>query len=288
MTAGTPLLIAQISDLHIGFDGDEPDERNTRRCAEVLAFVGTLDPVPDLLVVTGDLTERGDPASYRRLKAMLAGLPMPVKLMTGNHDRRAAMLAAFPETPVADGFVQEAIELDGRRLILLDTLEEGRAGGAFDEARADWLASRLAERPDAPTLLALHHPPFAVGIDWMDPMPDAPWIGRLARVVAGAPQVAGMMAGHLHRPIATMFAGRPFVVASSVAPQIALDFRQTDVDADGRALIVEEPPSFVLHRWADGLLASHFVRVEPKPALARLDGAMVPVIAGLRQEGPGD
>lgn len=282
------MLIAQITDLHIGFAGDDPDERNSRRCRQVIACLRALDPLPDLVLVTGDLTERGDRPSYRRLKEMLAELPMPVKLMTGNHDQRAALLEIFPAATVAGGFVQEAVDYDGRRLILLDTLEEGRAGGAFDEPRAAWLIDRLAEAPATPTLVALHHPPFTVGIDWMDPVADAPWVERLGRIIEASPQVIAMIAGHLHRPIAATFAGRPFVVASSVAPQIALDFRRTDTrEPDGRPLIVDEPPSFVLHRWSRGGLVSHFVRVEPRPPLARLDGHMVAVIDGLRREGPG-
>ena len=86
---------------------------------------------------------------------------------------------------------------------MLDTLEEGRHGGAFCETRAAWLAARLDEAPERPTLIALHHPPIDTGIDWLTERPDAPWIARLHDVLVGRPNIVGMIAGHVHRPITT-------------------------------------------------------------------------------------
>lgn len=287
-----PLLVCQISDLHVGLEGDGPEERCARRARAVIAAVAALDPQPDVVILSGDLTDRGDAGSYRVLRDLLAPLTMPVLPMVGNHDRRAAMLDTFPDTPVEHGFAQSAHALPGpagnHRLLLLDTLDEGRGGGAFCAARAAWLDATLRDAPDTPTLVALHHPPFAVGLDWMDPSADAPWIARLRAVVARHPQIVGLMAGHLHRPVAAVWEGRPCVVASSVAPQLALDLRPTPLDApDGRPLVVLEPPAYVLHRWRGRALASHFVRVEAAPALVRLDGAMMPVLAGYRADNRG-
>ncbi len=275
------LLICQISDLHIGLDGDAADERATVRARAVIDRIAALDPAPDVVVLSGDLTDRGDALSYRRLRDLLAPLPMPILPMTGNHDRRAAMLAVFRPTPTAGGFVQYSHRLSDRRLILLDTLDEGRGGGAFCTERAAWFDAALSAEPDLPTLVALHHPPFGVGIDWMDPREDAPWIERLRRVVSRHPQIVALIAGHLHRPIAANWMGRPCMVASSVAPQLAPDLRATPLAApDGRPLVVLEPPAFVLHRWSADALASHFMQAATATPLVRLDASMADVLAG--------
>src|SRR3546814_16483896 len=65
------------------------------------------------------------------------------------------------------------------RFIILDTLEEGRHGGAFCDVRARWLADRVAEALDRPTVIVLHHPPIDTGIEWMTTGLNEPWeIGR--------------------------------------------------------------------------------------------------------------
>jgi 3',5'-cyclic AMP phosphodiesterase CpdA len=280
------MLIAQITDLHLGFDADGPDEPNARRLAATLEAILAQRPRPDLLLVTGDLTERGAPASYRRLKQMLAQTPIPACLTVGNHDDRAAFRAVFPDVPHMDDYVQYVADHGGVRLVVLDTLEEGRHGGGFCAARAGWLAARLAES-DRPTLLVLHHPPIETGVAWMTTDPREPWVRRLAEAVAGHPQVRGLVCGHIHRPIATVWRGLPLAVCPAVAPQVALDFTPIDPDApDERPMVVDEPPGFSLHRITAEGLASHFATVGPAAVLARYGERMQPLVRRLAGERP--
>ncbi|MET0371655.1 MAG: phosphodiesterase [Sphingobium sp.] len=260
------MLIAQITDLHIrpGEDG----RRNDARLLQVLDRVA--DAGPDLVIATGDLTDEGDEPSYRRLRQLLGALPMDVHLALGNHDCRAAMLRVFPETPVEDGLVQYVIDSGARRIIVLDTLAEGRHGGHFSPAQGAWLAARLAEAPDRPTLIALHHPPVDSGIGWMDAESEEGWAAPLEAAVAGHMQVAGYITGHIHRPSVAQFGGRPLVIGSSTAPQVALDLALMPIArGDGRPLIVEEAPGFVLHRWTAQGLVSHFADARDNAVLAR-------------------
>ncbi|MFX6808026.1 metallophosphoesterase, partial [Acinetobacter baumannii] len=68
------MLIAQITDLHLGLSGGYAGDHNGARLARVLDALVALAPRPDLLLVTGDLVENGDLASYRQLHAALSGL----------------------------------------------------------------------------------------------------------------------------------------------------------------------------------------------------------------------
>ena len=199
------MLIAQITDIHIGFDRDNPGEANLVRFRALLARLAEGPNRPDLLLLTGDLTEHGDAASYARLADALAGFPAPVWPIPGNHDTREALAAAFPQIRLADGFAHYALDLGGLRLLMLDTTEPGRHGGAFCETRAAWLARELTARPDRPTLIAMHHPPIVSGVAWMDPDPAAPWIARFVAATRGHGQIVGIASGHLHRPILTNY-----------------------------------------------------------------------------------
>jgi 3',5'-cyclic AMP phosphodiesterase CpdA len=278
------MLLAQITDLHLGFESDAPDEPNTLRLEATLEAVLGGRPRPDALLVSGDLTEHGDEASYRRLRAILDGLPVPAHLSLGNHDKRDAFRAVFPEAPDAGGFLQYAVEDAAVRLLVLDTLEDGRHGGGFCPTRAAWLAERLAESA-RPTLLVLHHPPIETGIDWMTVGEHEPWIERFAATVRGQEQILGAVCGHIHRPIATVWRGLPLSVCAATAPQLALDLTPLDPEApDGRALIVEEPPAYALHRITPEGVLSHFATVEPAHVLARYDDRMQPLIRALAAE----
>jgi Icc protein len=278
------MLIAQITDIHLGFEPDDPDEPNRRRLDAVLAALTAMTPRPDLLLMTGDLADAGDDAlAYRRLKEATADLPFPAYPAVGNHDGRGAFAAAFPDF-VAGGFVQ--YEIAGPlRILVLDTLEEGRHGGGFCELRADWLARRLRERPSQPTLIALHHPPVDAGLSWLSENRDADWMRRLEAAVMGHDQVVGMVAGHLHRPVVTRFAGTTLAVSAATAAQLALDLGTIDPESpDGRPLVVDEPPAFALHLWTGRGLVTHFARVGDDPVLARFDARMQPLVRLLAEE----
>ena len=267
------MLIAQITDLHVGFSGDRPDEPNLLRLERIVGTLAALEPRPDLLIATGDLTEHGDEASYRRLADTLAPLPFPVFYALGNHDKRAAFRTVFADVATADGFVQYAIEDGPLRCLVLDTLDENRHGGAFCAERARWLADRLAEQPGRPTVVLLHHPPAEVGIAWMDPDPAEPWIARLAGALAGHDNIVGIIAGHVHRPICLPWEGHTLTVCPSSAPEVALDLVPDDPDhpENGRLTILAGEPGFALHYWTGTRLVTHF-GAPPGPVIAALKG----------------
>lgn len=282
------VLIAQMTDIHVGFaPDDKPEELNLTRFRATLRRLIDGPNRPDLLVLSGDITDRGDHESFAKTADLLRDCPFPIIAMVGNHDSRAALVGAFPQAePAEGGFLHWVVDAPlGLRIICLDTLEDGRHGGAFCEARAAWLAARLTEAPDQPTLIFMHHPPVVVGIDWMDPGPDEPWIVRLRAVLTGQTQVLAIHCGHLHRQITTQFAGIPLGVTPSVAPLVAMDLTPIDQDVpDDRELITTEPPTYAIHRWDGARLVSHYERVGDWQVLARFHKGLQPMIQGMFAE----
>jgi len=250
------MLIAQITDLHIGLsDSAKFNDARLAQLVDKLVEIG-----PDLVLATGDLSEDGSASSYDRLPDLLAPVQAPVLPVIGNHDHPDPFLATFDLPPRDDGFVQYAVEIGDLRIVVLDTTERGLHGGAFCEQRAAWLRACLDERPGTPTLIALHHPPIRTGIAWVDENAEGAWSRRLGEVLDGAPQVMALVAGHVHRPIATQFAGRPLIIAPSSAPQIVLDLGPPEGDGTRSLIprIIAGDPGFALHLWTGGRLVSHF------------------------------
>ena len=279
------MLIAQITDLHLGFEPNRPDEPNRLRLDAVIARLSTGINPPDLIIASGDMVDRGDIESYERLREAFAAASVPVYPMMGNHDDRANFKRIFPDTPMADGFVQYCVALDGLRLILLDTLEIGRHGGGFCETRAAWLAARLAEDTTTPTVIVMHHPPFEVGNDWMDADPDEPWIKRFEAAIAGHGQIVAIWCGHLHRPIAKPWRGISATLCASTSAELTLDINPIDPEApDGRSMVINGPPALALHRWTKAGLVTLFDIVEEHVVLARFDGKMQGLVRHLVAE----
>ena len=281
------MLIAQITDIHVGFDRSNPDEYNTERLKAVIARLINAPTHPDLLLMTGDLTEFGDAQSYKQLAQIVAVCPFPVWPMVGNHDTREPLLAAFPQTPSHDGFIQYALDWNGVRLLLLDTFEPGRHGGAFCKTRADWLEAQLAAHPDTPTIITMHHPPFESGIAWLDGDANEPWIALFAQTVRGHGQIKSILAGHLHRIIHTFWQGMSLTVCASTAPLVGLDLRPIDSEhPDGRPMITDELPVFALHRWDGERLISHFQGVSEHAIFARFDDNLQAIVKHIEGERP--
>lgn len=281
------MLIAQITDLHVGFEPDNPDEYNQKRIRDVLDRILNGPNKPDLMLVTGDLTERGDPASYRRFLELMSACPFPWYPIPGNHDDRTNFSRAMPDVPTPDGYVQYVVEQDGLRLIMLDTLEEGRHGGAFDAVRAAWLSARLAEAPDTPTVIVMHHPPIDVGIDWMRTHSAEPWVARFAEAIAGHGQIKAVLCGHLHRPIVSQWKGVTVAICPAAAPGVTLDLRPMDPDQpDLRPMVVADTPGFGMHWWHDGEFVTLYDYAEEPVPLAKFDSRMQGLVRHLMEERP--
>ncbi len=246
------LLIAQLSDPHIGtgpgFLGGRMDTLAALHRA--VAHVAGLTPRPDLVLLTGDLTERGTAAEYAAVAAALAALPMPVYAVPGNHDDPKVARDALPRCmPVADGAPDGSccyhLRQGGLHLIALDTVVPRQSHGALGAAKLAWLARTLEACRGEPVLIFMHHPPLPTGIETMDACSLMEGGDALAALIRGHGQVQGVLCGHLHRPVQMQFGGAPLHVAPSVAHQIALDLNP------GAPLHARlEPPKISLHRWS--------------------------------------
>ncbi|WP_051279955.1 phosphodiesterase [Hellea balneolensis] len=271
------MLIAQITDLHLT-PGETSSCQNIDRLRRVLKHIKDSPHVIDAILITGDLSEGGHPASYKALKTELTLLGIPYYLAMGNHDNAANLAACFPYVKLADGFLNYSINFPDLRFIILDTTLSGRHGGAFCENRADWLDKELGKESSKPTLIAMHHPPADIGIEWMTTREDSPWAKRFKTIIQQHKNVVHIMCGHIHRSIFLSYAGTTLSVAGAVAPQVSLDFSAIDPNkVDGRALVEDSPPSYTLHHWKSGQLTTHHVDIGAAP-LIYYDAAHADVI----------
>jgi len=254
------MLIVQISDTHLAGAGKKtfgvaPMAEYLERC---VAHINRLDPAPDLVIHTGDVTNNGGLDEAQRAAEILRGLNAPLAVVPGNHDDRKTLAAAFgPKVCPRDahGFIQHDIALPGLRLLGLDTTAPGVPGGVFDESRAAWLRARLEEGPVTPTVLFMHHPPARFGVIETD-IDGFEGVERLADVVAEHPQVMRILAGHIHLSSLAQWQGLVVSTAPSTGMRLFLDLTLA------RSAYILDEPAYHVHVWRprQGLI-THTVRV---------------------------
>ncbi|MEM7566437.1 MAG: metallophosphoesterase [Pseudomonadota bacterium] len=277
-TSGETLKLIVMSDLHLVPDGEVCNGLDTgERLAQAIASVNSDHADADLVVLAGDLADRGEAAAYARLKTQLDDLTVPWCLTLGNHDDRPTFLSAFGKTgsvgapsgeiganPQTD-CIDSALDLKGTRLIVLDSSEPGQVGGVLTPAQLSWLAARLDEAAGRPVIVVLHHHAQALRL----PV-DEIWLANaeaFVEVLQGH-QVRQVIAGHVHLPTTGLWRGIPFTTIAgghySVTPHLAsVPGRQGRTEGPGQyAVVLSDAEGTLVHfhdfldrhlRLADGL-----------------------------------
>jgi 3',5'-cyclic-AMP phosphodiesterase len=255
-----PLLIAQVSDLHIKRRGERAygvvdTAEALRRCIDSL---NGLEPRPALVVASGDLVDGGGREEYEHLTALLGGLEIPIVVLPGNHDERDAMRRAFPAQRFASaaGPMNACVKVGPVDLLLIDSTVPGEPHGQLADETLAWLEAALVSDATRPALLFLHHPPFQTGIWHMDR--QNLWnANALVNVVRRHARTRLIAAGHVHRAVVTQVAGIPATICP--APNHAVDLDLGHVREPSFRL---EPPGFHLHAcFADGAVVTHQVAI---------------------------
>jgi len=259
------MLIAQLSDPHVRPEGVlyQGVADSNAQFAAAIAQVNALDPRPDLVLLSGDLVDKGTPAEYAKLRAILAGLKSPFLVIPGNHDDRDAFREGFRDhfyLPAAGPMNYAAGEHGPVRVVAIDVTLPGLHHGEFGEEGAAWLHETLTAEPARPTVVMMHQPPFDTGIPYLD-LYSCREGRRLADIVSRHPQVERIVCGHVHRFMQLRFGGTTLCTAPSTTTAIALQLRP-----DAQPASHVEPPAILLHHWRPGTgLVTHFVPVGSFP-----------------------
>lgn len=244
-----PLLLAQLSDLHVSATGEEADPL-VRLETVVNAVLALPNPV-DAVLVSGDVSDDGGEESYRLARSALDRFECPVHVLPGNHDDRARLRVAFGLPGAGTEPINYTAEVGPLRLVLLDSNVPGQDPGRFGPRDLAWLDATLGEEPERPTLLAVHHTPLSTGLPGWDAINlDPAEIEELGAVVARHRQLRAIIGGHLHRIATASLGSCPVFSAPSTYLQALPDF---DFDAEDVQMV--GPPGFALHVFSDGVLS---------------------------------
>ena len=186
--------VVHLSDLHFG----RVDPALLRPLIEIVRRQS-----PNLVAVSGDLTQRARTGQFREARAFLDVLPRPRLVVPGNHDvplydvaarftRPLARYRRYIDADLEPSFVDVEIAVFGVNTARSLTFKRGR----INQAQIDRLRERLCGLPDGITKVVITHHPF----DLCSSRDSGALVGRagLARQILSACGCDLLLAGHLH------------------------------------------------------------------------------------------
>lgn len=249
----SPLSIAQLTDIHLFADENQEllGLPTTQSFQAVVERLQTLWPQPDLVLLTGDLSQDGTPKSYERLQNLLSPLATPTYWLPGNHDRLSAMQQVLNRSPVCP---QKVFHRGGWHFLLINSSVPGCVHGHLSPETLDWLDFRLSLVGNQPTLVALHHPPFAINSHWLDSStlqnPE-----ELFAVLDRHPEVKLVLFGHIHQEFNRQRHGVHYLGSPSTSIQFEPQSSNFSLDR-------EEPGFRLLNLYPDGSWETWIERVD--------------------------
>ena len=172
---------------------------------------------PDAILLTGDVSEDGAPASYEAVSRRLAEIDVPVLALPGNHDDPGEMQKHFETGPWSG---PRFVALGDWLIVLLDSTAPGRIDGVLDDARLSALSAGLQSHGQAHVLVALHHQPMPVRSHWIDRYPlETP--KRFREILLKDGRVRCVAWGHVHQDFVSpdggvLWLGSPSSVANGL------------------------------------------------------------------------
>lgn len=231
------MRIAQISDCHIAIPPGEGDDR-LNDLVTCIAHVNGLDPAPQLVVHTGDISHDAKPEEYAQARAALSALKAPLLVLPGNRDRRPAFKQAFGDLLPAnchDEFIQYHADYDDLRLVMLDTVSLESNKGQLCDDRLAHLQAMLAGANGKQVVILMHHPTFEITASrYPFQFETTEMAEAFATVVEQHPNIVSIHCGHTHRTATGQVAGVP----ASTIPSMAVDLRLGEPSAMNEIAVV--------------------------------------------------
>jgi Icc protein len=254
--SGRAVLIAQISDPHVRQKGQLYKNRidSNEDFAAAIRHLNGFKPRPDIVLLTGDIVDKGREDEYAMALEVLAGLEIPYFVIPGNHDDWRVFRSAFKDhgyLPQQGPFNYLINDRGPVRVIALDVTQPGLHHGAVDDASLAWLEGALAVEASRPTIVMMHQPPFSCGVPYLD-LYLCRGGDRLANVANAFPAIERIVCGHVHRFMLLRFGGTSLCTAPSTTTTI--DLR---LSADAEPASYHEPRACLLHHWSDTGLITH-------------------------------
>lgn len=246
------LLVAQITDTHLFAKAENRllGLQTIESFKTVLKQLRNLERKPDLILLTGDLSQDGSVESYTTLQTLLKPFNIPTYWVPGNHDVPEVMAQVLKQEPVSP---KKSFHAGGWHFLLLNSCVSGAVHGYIPSENLEWLDRQLGQSNGEPALIAFHHPPFLVGSDWMNDI-GLTNADELFEVCDRHSHIKLVLFGHIHQE----FNRRRNGVQYLGTPSTCIQFKPNSAQF---ALGEEQPGLRLVTLYTDGQWQSAIQRI---------------------------
>ena len=218
------IRILQLSDIHLLANPDDAilGVRPDSALQVIISDIETSHIDPDLVVLTGDLSDDGLPESYERLCKVFENWTVPIVAIPGNHDKLANMQISFEGSKIR---LQSEVAVSGWIIALINSQTPNEAYGSVSPEDLAQLESTLSKADGKQCLIALHHTPIpSCSFDVCQLKHSHEFLGTLSKHT----NVKLVIAGHTHCCSEDTSRGIPI----HTAPSTFLQFKHSETAAD--------------------------------------------------------
>jgi hypothetical protein len=194
--APSPFSIVQLSDTHVGFNGP-PDPVGTKAFERAVELVNGLDPQPELILFTGDLThDSEDPAEHEKRFLRFQEIASRLRVKSRHHVPGEHDAALDGGVLFRRHFGDPSYSFDHRgvHFVALDNVSRGKP--VVGDEQLAWLKKDLARyEPTVPIIVFTHRPLFDLKPEWEWFTGD----GAAVMNVLAPYESVTVLYGHIHR-----------------------------------------------------------------------------------------
>ncbi|MDA9734632.1 metallophosphoesterase [SAR116 cluster bacterium] len=202
------ISIAQISDTHLlcpskASETDIVKQRieNLKRCVD---SINNLDPQPDIVIHTGDVTQNGKVEEYKIADTILKKLKQRIFFTPGNRDNKPNLRKIFTQSlseKTDKEFYIYSIEFKGFKLISMDSFCCNSNKGELTSSKIKLLSNELFQSRRLPTAIFMHHPPYNVSDNKFERIEyvDIEEVKKFHYFLKNKSNIVALFCGHIHK-----------------------------------------------------------------------------------------
>jgi 3',5'-cyclic-AMP phosphodiesterase len=213
-----PIKILQLTDFHL-FGDKEKTLVGINSYASLEKIIATvkidlLQQTPDLVIISGDLSQDNSLESYEFAKEKCALFTCPLTVIMGNHDNPTGVNKVFREN------LGKIFDFPNWRVVLLNSHWPGHVAGILDKYEIMFLQQELEKDKTKPTVVVLHHHVVPVASLWLDNL-ALKNVGIFFDTINRFPNVKIVLCGHVHQESVIRYNEADYITTPSTSWQFA-------------------------------------------------------------------